>query len=172
MTAVADTERTLEVAGAYFEAIAAQDLDAQVALWKAGALDRFVGLAELTAPDEIRAWFAQLWSAFPDAKLSVIEQHASGEHATTRWSMAATFSGAGRFLNLEPNGAAINIEGCDVTEVQEGQIVANHAYLNGAELARQLGVLPAEGSLQDRAVTSLVNSRTIAARWLRERREA
>jgi predicted ester cyclase len=172
MTAVADTEKTLEVAGAYFGAIAVQDLDAQVALWRPGALDRFVGLAELTAPDEIRAWFSQLWGAFPDAELSVVEQYASGERATTRWRMAGTFSGAGRFLNLEPNGAAIDIEGCDVTEVQNGQIVANHAYMNGAELARQLGVLPTEGSLQDRAITGLVNSRTMAARWLRERREA
>ena len=110
-----------------------------------------------------------MWAALPDAQFSVTEQFASGNLSSTQWRMTGTFSGDRRFINLEPTGAWIDITGCDITEVRDGQIVSNTAYLNGAEMARQLGVLPPEGSLPDRAMTGAFNLKTKALRRFRDR---
>lgn len=62
-------ESATKIATSYFEALARQDLDAAVALWKPGAVDRLVGDQELTAPDGIRRYFGELFAAFPDLSL-------------------------------------------------------------------------------------------------------
>ena len=71
---------------------------------------------------------------------------ASGEKAAVRWRASGTFSGIGRFEGLDPNGARVDLQGCDVLTVRDGRIQRNDAYMNGAEMARQLGALPPAGS--------------------------
>ncbi len=70
-----------------------------------------------------------------------------------------------------PNGARVELEGCDVTVVSDGLIVANHGYLNGAELARQLGALPPQGSIAERGMTSALNAKVAAAKAISSLRE-
>ena len=55
--------------------------------------------------------------------------------------------------------------------VEDGLIVENNAYINGAQLAQQLGVLPSPGSIGDRAFTGAFNAKTAAANALRKLRE-
>ncbi|MGH2877809.1 MAG: nuclear transport factor 2 family protein [Solirubrobacteraceae bacterium] len=62
-----------EIARRYFSALTAHDLDAAVACWRPGAIDRLVGTAELVAPDGIRAYFGGLFDAFPDFGFEVLE---------------------------------------------------------------------------------------------------
>src|ERR1700721_1014471 len=45
--------------------------------WKPGAIDRMVGDQELTAPDGIRRYFGELFAAFPDFALEVLEVSAT-----------------------------------------------------------------------------------------------
>ena len=59
-----------------------------------------------------------------------------------RWRATGTFLGPGRFQGFAPNGARIAIEGCDVVEVVDDLIVANDAYVDSGDVARQLGFLP------------------------------
>ena len=151
---------TAEVARAYFDALSEHDLDAAVALWEPGAVDHFHGIADLRAPDEIREYFAALFDSFPDFRFEIVSMASEDERAAVRWRTRATFTGPGRFQGFVPNGAAIDIEGCDMLTVRDGLIRDNHAYMNGADVARQLGALPPEGSFQERALTSLVNART------------
>ena len=73
-----------DVATRYFEAIAARDFDAAVALWSPGGVERVVGQRELTAPDEIRAFLAELHGAFPDLRWEVLDVTASENRATMR----------------------------------------------------------------------------------------
>jgi steroid delta-isomerase-like uncharacterized protein len=161
------------IAREYFEALARQDLDAAVALWREGSPDHFHGIFDAVAPDGIRAWFSEMFAAFPDFKLEILEIAASGDNAAVRWRGTGTFTGPGRFQGLAPNGAKVELEGCDMLRVADGQIVENNAYTNGMALAQQLGVLPAQGSVGERAATGLVNARTaatVALRRFRERR--
>jgi predicted ester cyclase len=162
---------TAQVAKAYFGAFSKRDLDTAVSLWKPGGIDNFHGLAEMKAPDGIRQWFSALFDAFPDFEFEILELAASGQNAACRWRVTATFTGPGRFQGLAPTGDRVVMEGCDMLKVEDGQIVANHAYTNAAELAQQLGLLPKQGSAADRAVTGAFNAKTAAVGALRRIRE-
>jgi glyoxylase-like metal-dependent hydrolase (beta-lactamase superfamily II)/predicted ester cyclase len=152
------------VARSYFDALARHDLDAAVACWRQDGVDRLVGQAELAAPDGIRAYFNELFAAFPDFRLEVLDTTTHRERCAVRWRASGTFVGPGRFQGFAPNGAVLAIEGCDVVEVVDGLIVGNDAYMNGADIARQLGALPAAGSKADARLTRLTNARTTARR--------
>jgi predicted ester cyclase len=157
-----DSEATdaASVARTYFEAVAAQDLDAMVAPWQPGSPDVIHGGVEMRVPDDLRAWFGGLFAAFPDFRFEILDIIASGEKAAVRWHATGTFDGSARFEGLDPNGARIDLEGCDVLTVREGRIVRNDAYMNGAEMARQLGALPPAGSTPEKAMTAALNLKT------------
>ncbi|ADB49510.1 MBL fold metallo-hydrolase [Conexibacter woesei] len=156
----ATAETTEQVARRYFAAVTARDLDAMVACWKPGALDVLHGQAELIAPDGIRVYFAELFGAFPDFTFEVVSTTSEDDRCAVRWRARGTFAGPGRFQEFEPNGARIAIEGVDVVRVADGLVVGNDAYLDGADVARQIGVLPPRGSGQERSMAKLVNVRT------------
>jgi predicted ester cyclase len=162
---------TAQVAKAYFGAIGERDLDAAAALWKPGCKDHLHGLAELTAPDGIKQYFGAMFEAFPDWEFEILELAASGQNAGCRWRISGTFTGPGRFQGLAPTGHRITLEGCDMLKVEDGEIVANHAYTNAAELAQQLGLLPKQGTTADRAVTGAFNAKTAAVTAIRRLRE-
>src|SRR5438034_9394427 len=69
----------LAVAREYFDAISAKDLDRSVSLWLDDGVDRLVGLAELHGPAEIKAYFQNLYDAFPDFELKIVDQFGEGD---------------------------------------------------------------------------------------------
>ena len=158
-------------ARAYFTALDAHDLDAAAALWKPGCTDRIVGMAEFTVPDGFKRWFGTLFAAFPDARIEVISVTAQKENAAVRYRVTGTFDGTGRFEGLSPNGARVDVEGFDLFTVRDGLIVENHGFINGADLARQLGALPPQGSLAERGMTAALNARTAAGELVGRLRE-
>lgn len=160
---MASTEQASDaeaVARAYFAAVAAQDVEAMAACWEPGSLDVLHGVEELRVPDEMQAWFRALFTAFPDFRFEVLDVMSSGEKAAVRWHATGTFNGSGSFVGLRPNGRSVDVEGCDVLTVRDGKVVHNDAYLNGAEMVRQLGVLPPLGSKPEAAMLSLANLKT------------
>ena len=160
-----------KLAKAYFGAIADRDLDLAVSLWKPGGRDLIHGIADLKAPNDIPAFFNGLYSAFPDYEFEILELAASGKTAACRWHSTGTFLGPGRFQGLAPTGARIELEGCDMLRVEDGLIVENNAYVNGALIAQQLGLLPQQGSTADRVVTGAFNAKTAALGHLRRLRD-
>lgn len=161
------------IARRYFDALARHDLDDAVACWQDGAVDRLIGQAELVAPHEIRDYFSELFAAFPDFRIEVIDATTHRERCAIRWRASGTFAGPGYFQGFAPNNAAIAIEGCDVVEVVDDLIVHVDAYIDGADIARQLGVLPPAGSTAEGRLTALANLRTRVDRlWYGARPEA
>ncbi len=158
------------VARAYFDAVTKRDVAAMVACWEPGSPDVLHGVAELTVPADLEAWFGNLFAAFPDFRFEVIDVIAGDEKAAVHWHATGTFDGSGRFEGLIPNGAGVDLQGCDVVTVRNGKVVRNDAFLNGAEMARQLGALPPAGSLPERALSGALNAKTRAANWLASRR--
>jgi len=155
--------RAGDIATSYFEALAGHDLDAAVAVWKPGSVDRLVGDQELIAPDGIRRYFGGLFAAFPDFALEVVEVTAYASRAAVRWRAHGTFAGPGHFQGFAPNHARISIEGCDVITVDDKLIVHNDAYVDSGDVARQLGLLPATGSVAHHRLAKVANVRTRAA---------
>src|SRR5829696_6447303 len=105
---------TSQTAKAYFTAIGDKDLDLAASLWKTGCKDRLHGMAELTAPADIKTFFGAMYEAFPDWKFEILELAASGKNAACRWRIEGTFDGPGRFQGLAPTGDRISMEGCDM----------------------------------------------------------
>jgi len=158
---------TSDIAKRYFAALAAHDLDGATACWKPGSVDRLVGAQELVAPDGIRAYFSELFAAFPDFELEVLELTTARHRTAVRWRARGTFAGPGKFQGFAPNHARVVLEGCDVVTVEDGLIVHNDAYLDSGDIARQLGLLPAAGSPAEARLTRLANVRTKAMRAMR-----
>ncbi len=154
---------TAEIASAYFAAQTAHDLDAAVALWKPGAIDRLVGDQELVAPGGLREYLAGVFAAFPDFAVEVVELTTACHRAAVRWRATGTFAGPGLVQGMQPNHARIAIEGCDVLTIEDGSIVHNEAYIDSGDVARQLGLLPVNGSPAQLRLARLVNVRTRAA---------
>jgi steroid delta-isomerase-like uncharacterized protein len=156
------------VARAYFEAVARRDLDAMVDFYEPGGTGEIHGLVELTAPLSYRAWFANLFAAFPDFRFEILDVVAEGEKAAVRWRATGTFNGDARFEGMEPTGGRIDLSGCDMLTIRNGRIHRNDAYMNGAQMAQQLGALPPPGSVAEQLTLGALNLKTRAVRALRK----
>jgi predicted ester cyclase len=151
-----------QVAIAYFEAIDRRDLDAMVDMWHPDGHGEIHGLVRLTIPHELRSWFSNLFTAFPDFSMTVLDLVAYGDRAAVRWRVDGSFTGPTRFEGLTPTGAEVTMEGLDLLTITDGLIRENNAYTNGADLARQLGALPPADSVGERLMLGAVNARTAA----------
>ncbi|WP_454195770.1 ester cyclase [Nocardia sp. Marseille-Q1738] len=146
------------VARRYVEAIGAQDWATVAECWQPGALDVFVGVADLHAPGEIVAFFRDVHAAVPDLTVEILSVTAQDERAVVHWRMRGRFDGTAQLIGLAPNGRQLNLLGTDVFVVRDGLIVSNTAIVNGLDLARQLAVLPPQHSIAERVLFGLTNS--------------
>lgn len=151
---------TETVARAYFDAVVRQDVEAMAACWEPGGADVLHGVADLTVPDDLRTWFGALFAAFPDFRFEVLDVMVSGEKAAVRWHATGVFDGSASFQGMVPNGKSVDLQGCDVLTVRDGKVVRNDAYMNGAEMMRQLGALPPLDSAAEKATVGVLNLKT------------
>jgi steroid delta-isomerase-like uncharacterized protein len=149
-----------EIARSYFAALNDHDLDRATALWAPDAVDRLVGGVDLQGPEGVRQYFAALFAAFPDFSLEVLECTTARHRTAVRWRAQGTFAGPGEFEGFVPNGARVDLEGCDVLTVSDDLIQHNDAYLDSGSIARQLGFLPPAGSKAEQRFRGLANMRT------------
>ena len=151
----------------YFAALQRQETTGFDAYWAQDGVDELHGQVVLHGPREIEAYFAGLFTAFPDWRFELLDTVEEGELTAVRWSVQATFAG-GPFNGFEPNGARVNLSGMDLLRVgPDGRIVRNDAYLDGASVARQIGALPPAGSPQEARLAKLFNVRAkVAAKLL------
>jgi hydroxyacylglutathione hydrolase len=153
-----------ETARAYYAALSGQDVDAALALWHPGGVDHVAGPGDLVAPDEVRAFLGALFGAFPDLRFAMLEATTSRGRCAVRWRATGTFAGPGRLDGFVANGERIEVEGCDVLTIKDGAILANHVYLDTAEMLRQLGLLPAAASGLHRRRAAWANLRGVGRR--------
>jgi steroid delta-isomerase-like uncharacterized protein len=167
-TAASDTD-TASVARAYFGAITDHDLEGMKECWAADGVDVLHGLAELHGRDSIAAYFGNLFAAMPDFRIEVADLLADGDKVAVRWHLTGTFDGKARFAGLIPNGARVELGGCDVLTIRDGRIEHNDAYMNGSQMAQQLGAMPPPGSPPERALKGVVNLKTRLSALLHRR---
>jgi steroid delta-isomerase-like uncharacterized protein len=151
------------VADTYFAAVAARDVEAMVACWAPGGIDRIAAIGDLRAPEGVRQFFNELFAATPDSTFEVLDLVADGDKAVVRWRSAGTFCGA-PFQGIDPNGTRIELEGMDMLTVENGLIQRNDAYYDGTQFARQIGLLPPRDSATERGMTRAFNIRTRVTR--------
>jgi steroid delta-isomerase-like uncharacterized protein len=127
---------------------------------------------EMHTREEVVAWFRGFFDAVPDLHMEVEDVAVAGEpgreRVTVRWRITGTFSGA-PYVGIEPTGRPVDMRGMDMIEVEDGRVAGNNVYYDQLAFARQIGMLPAEGSLGDRLMTGAFNLVTKGRATARER---
>ena len=157
-------DSTAAVAKAYFEAVGRRDLDAMTALWAADGREHIRGQVEAVGPDGVRAYFSELFAAFPDFDLQVVSQTTQGKRSAVQWRATGTF--VGELQGIAGTGDRVELEGVDVLTIDAGTIVSNDAFTDTMGFARQLGMLPPQGSAGEQRMTALFNRKTAFGRKL------
>ncbi len=141
----------------YFDALGRQDLDAIASHWAPDGQSHIAGQADAVGPDGVRAYWAEMFAACPDFKIVPTEIIGEGDYAAVKWTATATFAGPGSYQGIEPTGARLDLEGMDLFRVSGDRLVREDAYTDGATFARQLGMLPPQGSVAEQRMTKAFN---------------
>jgi hydroxyacylglutathione hydrolase len=148
------------IARRYFAAIDARDLDTAVALWAEGGRDNVRGRVDVLAPEGVRTFIGELIEAVPDLSMEVVSTTAEGERCGVHWRLRGTFAGPSSFGGVAPNASKLDIEGFDLMTVRGGLIQGNDAFTDSMTFARQVGMMPAQGSAAELRMTGAFNART------------
>jgi glyoxylase-like metal-dependent hydrolase (beta-lactamase superfamily II)/predicted ester cyclase len=159
----AKPDTPLAVARRYFDAVTARDVDAMIDCWVPGGRENIRGQIDTTAPDGVRQFFSELFSAFPDFRFEVVQTTVQRERAVVRWRATGTFAGT-PFGGIAATGARVELEGMDELTVKDGLIIENNAFSDALTFARQIGMLPPEGSTADQGMAKAFNAKTRAGR--------
>jgi steroid delta-isomerase-like uncharacterized protein len=157
-----------DVARATLDAVSRRDPDGIVATGAPGFVDDFVAIGEIRGQDAVRAFFRELFAAFPDFTMTVDKIVADDTAAVVQWHAAGAFTG-GAFQGIEPTGRRVEVRGVDVMEIADGLIQHNTIYYDGASFARQIGLLPGLGSRADQAMRAAFNAKTMLSQRVRDR---
>jgi steroid delta-isomerase-like uncharacterized protein len=158
-----------EVVTQYFDALSRRDVEAMAALWAPDGEEHIASQVDAIGPNGVRAYFTELFTAFPDFALTVQTTVAEGDKVAVHWKATANMTGP--LWGLEPTGAHVDIEGIDLLHVRDGLIARNDAVPDGMALARQIGLVPPAGSGFEQRMFSAFNARTKASRRVAARSE-
>lgn len=148
------------VARRYFAAIDAREVEEAVSLWADGGREYVRGVVDVHAPEGVREFVGEMAGAFPDLSMEVLQTISEGERCGVHWRLRGTFAGPGSFGGIAPTNARVDLEGFDVLTVRDGLIQSNDAFSNSMVLARQVGLMPPQGSRAEEAMTQAFNTKT------------
>jgi steroid delta-isomerase-like uncharacterized protein len=159
------TEQTVrsaeEIVRSYFDAVIARDPAAMAEHWAEEGIEDIVPVGVFRGPEEVRAYFTELFTAVPDAEMTIERTLAKDDNVLVQWRMSGTFDG-GPLMGVEPTGRRIEVRGLDWLEVDGDKITRNTAFADGAALARGMGLLPPQGSAAEKAMFGAFNAFTKA----------
>jgi steroid delta-isomerase-like uncharacterized protein len=101
--------------------------------------------------DEIREHVASVQASFSDLRFELVRAAHGEDFTAGEWRAEMTHSGA--LEGLKATGRRVTSEGVDVATLDsEGRIAHLVSYYDGAEIMRDLGLLPGRGSRMERAL--------------------
>lgn len=153
----------------YFEAMDRRDVDAMLEHWAEDGFEDMVPVGVIRGHAELRESLTTQFAAMPDMRTTVTRLVAGEHNCAVEWRIEGTFDGA-PYMGLEPTGSHVELRGIDLIELEDGKITSNTAYFDSSSYARQIGLLPADGSGADRAMKTAFNAATKLRRAVAERR--
>jgi steroid delta-isomerase-like uncharacterized protein len=160
-------QRAREIFSAIFDE---RDLSDPYRYWTDDSVDHFLAAGKsVRGAEALAQWFRDLFAAVPDWKLEVENTIDDGDRqVVVQWHATGTFNGESGFLGIEPTGRPLEVRGVDVIRLDENdKVVTNTVYYDGAEFARQIGMLPARDSAADKAMLGAFNGATKLKKRLR-----
>ena len=148
-----------------FDALSRGDLDVIEQLWSEDTVERFPDRT-CRGTREIRAYFEDAIAAYREGwRIEVKAIAEQGDDVFVRWQISGR--NVGPLAGIEPTGEPVAFDGIDHFVVRDGKVVSNFVVFDQMQVARQIGMMPPDGSLGDRIVKSLFNARTMLARRLK-----
>jgi predicted ester cyclase len=161
MTAVAPRAHasTAELLTWVFDRINDHDLEALRQIWTPNTVEYFPD-STCHGADEIAAYFADKFAAIEGFRLDVQAIAVSGDDAFVHWRMSGRHTGL--LLGVAGTGKVIELDGMDHFLIRDQLVVTNTVVFDQMKFARQVGLLPADGSRADRALKAAFNAKTNA----------
>ncbi len=157
-----ETVRTPEeTVRSYFDAVIARDPEAMAEHWAEDGIEEILPVGIFRGPEEVKAWFTELFTAVPDFDMTLERVLAQENNVLVQWRASGDFTG-GPLIGVEPTGRRIELRGLDWLEVEGDKVVRNTAFADGAALARDMGMLPPQGSAAEKAMFGAFNALTKA----------
>jgi steroid delta-isomerase-like uncharacterized protein len=169
MVAGARSRTPAEVAESALASFASRDPDQVAANAHPDAVEHFLPIGAFEGRAAVREFWREVFAAFPDFEIELTRIVADDRNAAVYWTARGTFTGS-PFQGIEPTGGRVELVGTDAMEIEDGLIVRNTIYWDGAAFARDIGLLPPQGSRAERALLAAFNARTKARSLLRRRR--
>jgi steroid delta-isomerase-like uncharacterized protein len=152
-----------ELARWAFDAVDRQDVDALRQIWTDETVERFPDRT-CVGTEEIVSYFQETFGAVADFHMEVIGIAAQDEDVFVQWHMTGIHEGP--LLGIQPTGKPLAIDGMDHFVIRDGKVVSNFVIVDQLQYARQIGMMPADGSTPGRAMKALFNAKTTLAKRL------
>jgi predicted ester cyclase len=141
-----------------FQTLNEHDVEPLRPLWTAATVEHFPS-GTVHGGEATAGYFQALLDALPDFHMRIVAVAEAGADVFVHWQMTGTHTGA-PLEGIEPSGRAIAIDGVDHAVVRDGTIVSNFVVFNQMQFARQIGMLPPDGSPGERATKAAFNAKT------------
>ncbi len=125
--------------------------------WTADTVERFPDRT-CRGADEIAGYFEDAFRAIPDFHMEIIALAEQDEHVFVQWRLTGTHRGP--LLGIEPTDKDLAIDGLDHFVLHDGLVASNFVVFDQMQYARQIGMMPADGSTADKALKAAFNART------------
>jgi steroid delta-isomerase-like uncharacterized protein len=151
-----------------FDALARRDAEGIGRHYREDCVVEIVPIGVFRGRQAIVDFFRETFAAVPNLETTVTRVVAGETQAAVEWRMSGNFTGA-PFQGIDPTGKHVELRGLDLLEIEDGETVSNTAYYDGAAFARQVGMLPPEGSGAERTMKSAFNAVTKVRKAVAER---
>ena len=161
MTTVAsppETATNAELIRWAFDILNTHDVAPLKPYWTEATQERFPN-ATCVGPDAIGAYFEATFAAVPDFHIEIIGLAEQGDDVFVQWRITGTHSGAA-WQGIAPTGKSIELDGIDHFVVRGGKVESNFVVFDQLQFARQIGMMPADGSTTDMAMKAAFNAKT------------
>jgi steroid delta-isomerase-like uncharacterized protein len=146
------------------ETLNRRDVASLRSVWTDETVERFPDRT-CRGADETAAYFEEAFAAISDWRMEVIAIAEQGDDVFLHWRLTGKHTGT--LLGIEATGKALAIDGMDHFVIREGRIVTNFVVFDQMQYARQIGMMPADGSGADRTLKLAFNARTELVKRLR-----
>jgi steroid delta-isomerase-like uncharacterized protein len=140
-----------------FEKLNDHDATSLKQFWTDETVERFPDRT-CSGADDIAGYFQEAFQAIPDFHMEIVAIVEQDEHVFVHWRLTGTHRGL--LLGVEPTGKKLSIDGMDHFILRDGVVVSNFVVFDQMQYARQIGMMPADGSTADKALKATFNGRT------------
>jgi steroid delta-isomerase-like uncharacterized protein len=155
-----------EVVADFFDAFGRHDVEAITALLCDDVIEDLPGVGAVEGINDEREFLIGLFAAFPDLRVEVTRLMAVGNVVAVAWTRRGSFTGQ-PFQGLPASGKTFVSRAAAFVEVRDGRIWRMMVYTDTGQFFRDIGVLPAEGSLAERLALTMFRARVRARRYRR-----